>query len=179
MLDRIILAGTGSAAFFLFHPSDLSDRKEADLGWPFSDCRAELAAGSLVAFTTMGDGGHSFRITDGELTDLEKAHHACSWDFRYVVRHNRVFLDGGDNLPSMEQLHDPLDADNKQVDKDCWIDLPNGNYRVSVHAIRSCKGPPDYARIEGLTEYVIRFQPIADLRAVKAAGKLVRLRSDA
>jgi Family of unknown function (DUF6386) len=175
-LERNIVAGTDGASFFLFHPEDLKHRKDSEPDWIWDDGATEYAAANLVGFDTGGDGGFSFRITEGDLTDQERQRLVCSWDFPYIVRHNRVFLDGGDNLPSLDQLADPLDTGNARL-KDKWIDLPNGNYRVTVHAVRAWTDDTRQA-IEGLTSYVIRFQPIADIRSVEPAKGQVMLFHD-
>src|SRR5262245_27689296 len=106
MLNRMMVAGTDGACFLLFHPNDLAHRKNAECAWWMDDCAKEFAAGIMIAVLTDGDGGFSVRITDGELTELEKERQIRSLDFRYVARHQRVFLDGGDNVPNEQQLHD-------------------------------------------------------------------------
>jgi len=177
-LERVINAGTDGAIFFLFHPDDLAHHNQSDLGWFNDDCAPELSAGKLIAFMTGGDGGFSFRITEnGVLTQLEKKHHVCSWDFGLAVSHNRVFLDGGDNLPSLEQVDDPLDEDCDEIDKDCWIEIANGNYKVTVHAV-NCWTEPDYKPIKGLTSYIIHFQPVTDFKDIKPAKGPVKLFHD-
>ena len=96
-LNQRIVAGTDGASFYLFHPADLQHRLTSPLAWPSYHfaCRPEFEAGRLVAFHTGGDGGYAFRVTDGPLTDREKQWLAGSWEFRYSVRHSRVYLDGG------------------------------------------------------------------------------------
>ena len=81
-----------------------------------------------MAFDTGGDGGFQIRLTTSELTAREQRYAGTSCDFRLKVRHERVLLDNGNHLPCDESRRDP-------VREDLWINLPNGNYRVTVYAI--------------------------------------------
>jgi hypothetical protein len=174
-IDRVIRVGTDVAAFYLFHPEDLAHRKNAHPRW-LADSGDEMARGSLIAFETGGDGGFSFRITSGKLTKLEQEHRCCGWDFRAAVRHGQLFLDGGEYIPFKQNKYDPRDTTDRWYEsiKERWIELPNGNYRVSVHAI--CNFTDDTGElIEGLASYVIQFQPVTDLTEIKPVAGPVSL----
>ncbi|MBC7809292.1 MAG: hypothetical protein H7145_24420 [Akkermansiaceae bacterium] len=147
-LEQTVDIGTDVAAFFVFHPGDLQHRSDDPLDWYDYDfaCRKEFESGNLVAFRTGGDGGYQLRITSGDLTSAEREHETGSWAFGYTVRHGRVLLDNGDFLPSGEAR--PIG----KASKDQWVDVANGDYRVTVHPIaRNDNSLPDY---------VVRFEPV-------------------
>ena len=128
----------------------------------------------MVAFDTGGDGGYAFRATDGSLTDREKKWLANSWEFRLVVRHRRVYVDGGYALPS-DDYFDESDDHPEQ-----WVELPNGNYKVTVNAIEwysepggvDSKGRPTD---KSLASYVIQFRVVDDLSSVRSSRTPPRL----
>lgn len=151
-LDQTIDIGTDIASFYLFHPDDLEHRKDDPLDWfayGFS-CRKEFEAGNLVAFRTGGDGGYRLRVTDGDMTDGERTGEVGAWEFGYTVRHGRVAVDNGDHLPSDQAVS------SRKIPTDCWVAIPNGDYRVTVHPIDRT-GSED---ADSLPDYVIRFEPV-------------------
>jgi hypothetical protein len=170
-LDRKIVLGTDVAGFFLFHPNDMAHRARSPLAWygyGFA-CRKEFEAGRMVTFCTGSDGTFAFRVTTGELSVREQRWLAASWDFRLRVRHGRVLLDNGDCLPNEDFCDTASDDDER------WIDLPNGDYRVTVHAIDWGSEPGvldknGYALPHALTGYVIQFQRIDDIAQVPVAS---------
>lgn len=175
-IERMIRVGTDWSAFYLFHPEDLAHRKASHPKW-LSNCAEEMASGSLVTFKTGGDGGFSFRITSGKLTKREHEHRCCGWDFRVAVRHGQLFLDGGDYIPFKQNKYDPRDTTDPWYEtiKERWIDVPNGNYRVCVHALRNVAEGTERL-IEGLASYVIQFQPVKDLEQIQpVAGPVLLL----
>ncbi|MBC8134531.1 MAG: hypothetical protein H8F28_01420 [Fibrella sp.] len=147
-LEQTMDIGTDVASFFLFHPEDLKHRSEDPLDWYAYDfsCRKEFEAGNLVAFRTGGDGGYQLRLTGGDLTDAERTRETGSWGFGYTVRHGRVLVDNGDFLPSEEAR-----AASK-VPEGQWVDVPDGDYRVTVH--------PIVREDDSLPDYVVRFEPV-------------------
>lgn len=178
-LNQRIVAGTDGASFFLYHPQDLQHRLTSPHAWPFYHFafRPESAAGRLVVFSTGGDGGYAFRITDGPLTEREQKWLASSWDFPYQVRHGRVYLDGGYALPS-DNYFDDSERNLAQ-----WISLPNGNYKVTVHAIEWHSEPGALDEDEqptdsALASYVIQFTPIQSLSAVPVHDTPPRMECD-
>lgn len=149
-MDRTVDLGTDIAHFFVFHPDDLADHADDPIYWyayAFA-CRPEFEAGNLLGFATGREGGYRFRFTDGALTDAEKAAEAATWEFEFVVRHGRVLLDNGDHLPS--------DQARKWGKQAVWIKIPDGTYRVTVHAL----DPGDAAGKEAreLPNYVLRWE---------------------
>lgn len=149
MLNQTIDIGTDVATFLLFHPDDLKDHADDPIAWysyPFA-FQKEFAAGRMVAFSTGSDGGYRLRLTEGDLTEAEHKAAGASRTFGYVVQHGKVFVDNSDGLPGEEQMDNPDELPDR------WITLPNGSYRVTVHAILR----NDEATRE-LPDYVIRFE---------------------
>jgi hypothetical protein len=175
-LDQKIIAGTDGASFYLYHPKDLEHRMTSPLAWPSYHfaCQPEFEAGRLVAFDTGGDGGYGFRITGGPLTKREKKWLASSWEFRYAVRHERVYLDGGYSLPSADYFDESEDHPEQ------WISLPNGKYKVTVNAIEwySETGAVDdngRATDHALPSYVVQFSPVIDFETIEVSRTPPRL----
>jgi len=170
-LNRVICLNTEIASFFIFHPDDLQHRFHAPHNWSSSGfaCRKEFDEGRLVTWSTGGDGGTSMRVTTGKLTQRELQWLLKSWDFRLRVRHGRVLLDGGDCLPADEYWDTPKD------DHPGWIDLPNGDYRVTVHDINwyDEPGATDFhgrPREGALPDYVIEFTPVENIETIRVAS---------
>jgi hypothetical protein len=171
MPEKLIYLATEVAAFVLFHPDDLAHRAQDPVAWYSYDFafRRESAAGRLIAFVTGADGGYSLRLTTGELTAREAAKSTASWTFPLLVRHGRVLLDNTDALPGEEQMKDP------EAIKEGWFDLPDGPYGVTVHPIGWSEEPRE--RDQTYVDYVIRFQPVDDIRAIQVAPTMPDLRA--
>ena len=139
MFDYTLDIGTDVAGLFVFHPDDLAHRKNDPDVWYTYDfaCGKEFAAGNLLAWGTGGDGGYRLRLTDGDLTDAEQARDAGAWTFGFRVGYGQVFVDNVDCLPSVEQF---ATADELP---DQWLVIPNGTYRVTVHALAPGVKPND------------------------------------
>lgn len=165
-LDRTVTVGTDCAFFCLFHPDDLRHRRDAG-DWPNEDfaCGAEFDAGTFVGWSTGGDGGFVIRVTDGGLTPREAECETVSWDFRYRARRGRVLLDNGDQLP-------PTGHD-RPVRDDLWLEVADGDYRVTVHGINSDRAETRKEGDDRLPEYVIRFEPVRRPEQVKVRSRVV------
>lgn len=156
MGEKTITIGTDVATLVLFHPDDLPHRHADPIAWYAYDFayRRESAAGRLVAFGTGSDGGFAVRLTTGGLTRRE-ADLACTpWAFPLVVRHGRILLDNTDALPGEEQMVQP-------AARESWYDIAEGSYRATVHPIA--------AEEAGLPDYVVTFEPVADIAAIAVA----------
>ena len=168
-LDKTLSVGTDVAAWFLFHPHDLAHRRADPLNWWSSDFAIfkEFAAGTLVAVCTGGDGNSTVRLTNVGLTERELTYAVCWADFRLQVQHQSLYLDGGDVLPA-EECDEIEQCDPEGYG---WIELPNGNYRVTVHAIAWYDEPGaldenNYSTESALAAYVVHFQSVADLDSI-------------
>ena len=168
-LDKTLSVGTDVAAWFLFHPHDLAHRRADPLNWWSSDSAIfkEFAAGTLVAVCTGGDGNSTVRFTNVGLTERELTYAVCWADFRLQVKHQSLYLDGGDVLPA-EECDEIERCDPEGYG---WIELPNGNYRVTVHAIAWYDEPGaldenNYSTESALAAYVVHFQSVADLDSI-------------
>jgi hypothetical protein len=174
-LNEIRIVGTDSASWFLFHPDDLAHRIRDPINWYSYDfaVRREFAAGTLVAVTTGGDGGFSVRLTDQELTQREKKYAVKSQSFRLRLRHGRLLIDGGDVLPSEYGNSVAEDSAN-------WINVPDGDYRVTVSAIAWYDEPgaidhEGSATKNALPSYVAVFEAVEALKAVNIPPSIPQL----
>jgi len=168
-LDKTLSVGTDVAAWFLFHPHDLAHRRADPLNWWGYDFAIfkEFAAGTLVAVNTRADGNSTVRFTNVGLTERELTYAVCWVDFRLQVKHQSLYLDGGDVLPA-EECDEIERCDPEGYG---WIELPNGNYRVTVHAIAWYDEPgaldeDNYSTESALAAYVVHFQSVADLDSI-------------
>ncbi|MBD1811369.1 DUF6386 family protein [Microcoleus vaginatus DQ-U2] len=168
-LDKTLSVGTDVAAWFLFHPHDLAHRRADPLNWWSYDFAIfkEFAAGTLVAVCTGGDGNSKVRFTNVGLTEREVTYAVSSADFRLQVKHQSLYLDGGYVLPA-EECDEIEQCDPEGYG---WIELPNGNYRVTVHAIAWYDEPGaldenNYSTESALAAYVVHFQSVADLDSI-------------
>ena len=168
-LDKTLSVGTDVAAWFLFHPHDLAHRRADPLNWWSYDFAIfkEFAAGTLVAVCTGGDGNSTVRFTNVGLTERELTYAVCWADFRLQVKHQSLYLDGGYVLPA----EDCDEIEGCDPEGYGWIELPNGNYRVTVHAIAWYDEPGaldenNYSTESALAAYVVHFQSVADLDSI-------------
>ena len=178
-LDKTLSVGTDVAAWFLFHPNNLAHRRADPHNWWAYDFAIfkEFAAGTLVAVSTGKDGNSIVRFTNVGLTERELTYAVCSADFRLQVKHQSLYLDGGYVLPAEEcDTIERCDPEGYG-----WIELPNGNYRVTVHAIAWYDEPGaldenNYSTEPALAAYVVHFQSVADLDSITPPTTLPDLR---
>jgi hypothetical protein len=168
-LDKRLSVGTDVAAWFLFHPNDLAHRRaDPDSWWTYDFAIfKEFAAGTLVAVRTGRDGNSTVRFTNVGLTERELTYAVSSADFRLQVKHQSLYLDGGYVLPA-EECDEIERCDPEGYG---WIELANGNYRVTVHAIAWYDEPGaldenNYSTESALAVYVVHFQSVADLDSI-------------
>lgn len=164
-ISRMLMVSTDVAHIVIFHPDDLHHAAEWPIAWysePFV-FPVESRAGRLVAWCTGGDGGFKIRVTTGALTERERLYAGPQWTFPYTVRHGRVHFDNTDALPGKEKMTDAADQ------PDCWVDLPNGDYAVTVTAIEWSAEPGDREEgAETLPNYVVSFLALVDEPAAPA-----------
>lgn len=159
--SKALMVSTDVAHIVLFHPDDLAHAGDWPIAWysePFV-YPLESAAGRLIAWSTRSDGSFAVRLTDGAMTEREQSHAGPSWTFPYGVRHGRVFIDNTDALPGEQQMTQAED------DPGSWIDVPGGDYAVTVTAIEwsaeldaADKGASNNGA-DKLPDYVVQFQP--------------------
>ena len=146
-----------AAHILIFHPDDMVHTVAWPIAW-YCDSAVyphESEAQRLIAWCTMGDSVHDVRLTNGALTEREKAYAGPSWTFPYRVRHGRVFLDNSDVLPSQEQM---ASAEERSQ---YWVDVPNGDYAVSITAVDWTREPgADEEGFDALPDYVVQFAPM-------------------
>lgn len=137
--------GTDVAAFFLYHPDDFPGRPNR----PVECLNLQLAwgkeIGKVIAFCTGSDGGFGFRLTSGGLTEREQRWRTCSAEFLYTVSHGEILLDNSSG-------------------GEFTFDIPNGHYRVTLHAI-DWGAEPDARRMppdQQLPNYVVCFEAVSD-----------------
>ena len=157
-LDRRLMMPTDVATIVIFHPDDLAHTAAWPIAWyaePFI-YPTESAAARLVAWSTRADGAYAVRLTDGPLSEREARYAGPQWTFPLRVRHGRVFLDNTDALPGQAQMTQTTDH------PDYWIEIPNGEYAVTVTAIQWDAEPGSEAPgADPLPNYVVRFAPRA------------------
>src|SRR5689334_3733940 len=126
--DKLYKLGTDVAGFVFFHPDQLAHRKKDPRGWCWDDFAEEFRAGRLVAFGTGSDGQFTMKFVQRPLTPAEEKVLVVKECFRYDVRDGRLYWDNGNCLPCEDRF------DNAAEDEHGWLELPNGLYRVTVHA---------------------------------------------
>jgi hypothetical protein len=166
MLDEKRIVGTDIATWFLFHPDDLAHRLQDPAEWCWHEfaISKEFASGNLVAINTAADAAFLIRFTDRELTEQEQIHAIASVTFRLCVRHNYLYLDGGDLLPSAEMFSDDLDPA-------AWLEIPKGNYQVTVYTFDG----KQISKKANLPSYTVQFQPVANIDAINPPTLIPRL----
>ena len=154
--DRLYKLGTDVAGFVLFHPARLAHRKGDPLGWWMDHFEEEFRAGRLVAFCTGSDGTFTLKFVRRPLTTAEKRVLVAKESFRYDVQDGRLFWDNTNCLPSDEQFS------NAEDDPHGWLELPNGPYRVTVHALDWFSIPDADREAEAdISHYVVRFETVS------------------
>lgn len=161
-LEHRVTLGTDVASFFLYHPDDFPGNPGRPLECLNNEVAWKKEAGKVIAFCTGSDGAYTFRLTRGSLTKREQRWRSCSAEFLYTVHHGKVVLDSGFNTRSFS------------------FDIPNGHYRVTLHALDWWEEPgvKDMPREEQLPSYVVCFEAVADPSSVNAVPWPPRMDSD-
>jgi hypothetical protein len=162
-VDQTVGVSTDVAGLFVFHPDDLKHRETSPDGWVYTDfaCGREFNAGTLIAFSTGGDGGYDLRLTDGDLTARERPLAGNSYSFRYRVQHGRVYVDGGNFLPS----DSPYKDKKGKIPEGRGVAMPDGDYEVRVVVIH--RPDEDGGGVgQRLPDYVLQFRRARKLSAI-------------
>ena len=168
--DKLYKLGTDVAAFMLYHPKRLAHRKESPIDWWSNDFAAEFRDGLLVTFQTGSDGSRTLKFVRRPLTPSETRALVTQAAFRYLAQDGRLYWDNGDALPSTDQLNEAED------DQNGWLELPDGAYRVTVHALdwHSLADAERTAEVD-ISHYIVRFEPVASLDVIPAPTSLPEL----
>jgi hypothetical protein len=163
-VDQTVGVATDVAGLFVYHPDDLKHRQTSPDGWVYTDfaCGREFNAGTLIAFSTGGDGGYDLRLTDGDLTPRERPLVGNSYSFRYRVQHGRVYVDGGNFLPS----DSPYKNKTEKIPESRGVAMPNGDYEVRVVAINRPDDDGGRGAGQRLPDYVLQFRKVKKLSAI-------------
>lgn len=154
-VNQTVGLGTDVAGFFIYHPDDLKHRETSPSDWMLTDfaCGREFNNGTLIAFSTGGDGGYDLRLTDGDLTPRERPLVGNSYRFRYRVQHGRVYVDEGNYLPYEESSRR-----KEKIPESQGVAMPNGDYEVRVVAIRRPDDDDSGGVGQRLPDYVVQFR---------------------
>jgi hypothetical protein len=83
--------------------------------------------------------------------------------FRYVVEDERLYWDNTDCLPSEDTF------ERAEDDPHGWLELPNGRYRVTVHALDWFSLPDAEREAAGdISHYIVRVERVPSFRGVPA-----------
>ena len=165
--DKLYKLGTDVAGFLFFHPKRLEHRKGDPIAWWTSDFQQEFLSGRLVAFSTGSDGTFTMKFVRRPLTPVENKVLVVKECFRYDVQDGRLYWDNSDNLPSEDQLS------NAEDDAEGWLELPNGRYRFTVHALDwySISDAEREAEAD-ISHYVVRLEEVASFEDIPVPGTL-------
>lgn len=161
--EQLYKLGTDVAGFALYHPAQLAHRNDTPCGW-WDEAEPEFRDGRLVAFCTGSDGTFTLKFVQRPLSATEEKALVVSQAFRYVVEDERLYWDNTNCLPSEDTFESAED------DEHGWLELPNGRYRVTVHALDWFDGIPDAEREAAgdISHYVVRVEPVTSFREVPA-----------
>jgi hypothetical protein len=165
--DKLYKLGTDVAGFVFFHPARLAHRKNDPTGWCWDDFTEEFRTGRLVAFCTGSDGQFTMKFVRRPLTPAEEKVLVVKEFFRYDVRDGRLYWDNTNCLPCEDRF------DNAEDDKDGWLELPNGSYRVTVHALDWFSIPDAEREAEAdISHYVVRLEAVSSLEDVSVPKEI-------
>ena len=165
--DKLYKLGTDVAGFLFFHPARLAHRKDDPTGWWGDDFAEEFRAGRLVAFCTGSDGTFTLKFVRRPLTPAEERVLVAKESFRYDVRDGRLYWDNANCLPCEDRF------ENAEDDENGWLELPNGPYRLTVHALDWFSIPDADREAEAdISHYVVRFEPVSSLEDIPVLKEL-------
>jgi hypothetical protein len=165
--EKLYKLGTDVAGFALYHPSRLAHRKDDPLGWWGDKFADEFKAGRLVAFCTGSDGTFTLKFVQRPLTAAEERVLVAKESFRYDVQDGRLYWDNMNCLPSEDTFEDA------EADQHGWLEVPNGPYRVTVHAMDWFSIPDAEREADmDISHYLVRFEPVSSLEDVPVPNEL-------
>lgn len=165
--EKLYKLGTDVAGFVFFHPDRLAHRKNDPLGWCWDDFTEEFRAGRLVAFCTGSDGKFTIKFVQRPMIPAEERVLVVKEYFRYDVRDGRLYWDNTNCLPCEDRF------DNAEDDEHGWLELPNGPYRVTVHALDWFSIPEADREAEvDISHYPVRFEAVSSLEDVSVPREI-------
>jgi len=161
--EQLYKLGTDVAGFALYHPARLAHRNNTPWGW-WDEAEKEFRSGGLVAFCTGSDGTFTLKFVQRPLSAAEEKALVVSQAFCYVVEDGRLYWDNTNCLPSEDTF------ERAEDDPYGWLELPNGRYRITVHALDWFDGISDAEREAAgdISHYIVRVEPVASFRGVPA-----------
>jgi hypothetical protein len=101
------------------------------------------------------------------LTAVEERVLVVQEAFRYDVRDGRLYWDNTNCLPSEDQ------AEEAEDDEHGWLELADGPYRVTVHALDWFSIPDAEREAEAdISHYVVRFEPVSSVEGIRVPTDL-------
>jgi len=179
--DRVV--NTDTSMITLFDPLDLQHHTADPDNWYQYDFAFldDMASGRFVALSTAANGPHWVRLTDAPLSREQQALAGPSAKLRLRVLNERLLLSGGSAWPSINRSLPVALASAESEDH--WLELPNGDYEVTITALDSVGlDIPDYVlRLERVftiadvehapgIPHVTPTQAVAGVAGVNAAG---------
>jgi hypothetical protein len=165
--NKLYQLGTDVAGFLFFHPARLVHRKDDPIGWWSDDFVEEFQGGQLVAFCTGSDGTFTMKFVRRLLTPTEERVLVAKESFRYDVRDGRLYWENANCLPCEDQFENPDEDENG------WLELSNGPYRVTLHALDWFSITDAAREAEAdISHYLVQFQPVASLEDIPVPKEL-------
>ncbi len=181
VIDRVV--NTDTSMITLFDPLDLQHHTADPDDWYHYDFAFldDMASGRFVALSTASNGHYWVRLTDAPLSTEQRALAGPSAKLRLRVLNERLLLSGGSAWPSINR---PLQVALRAAEsEEHWLDMPNGDYEVTVTALDSVGlDIPDYIlqleRVFTITDvehapgipHVTPTQEVAGVAGVNAGG---------
>jgi hypothetical protein len=161
--EQLYKLGTDVAGFALYHPARLAHRSDTPCGW-WNEAGPDFRDGRLVAFCTGSDGTFTLKFVQRPLSPAEEKALVVSQAFRYLVEDGRLYWDNTNCLPSEDTFESAED------DEHGWLKLPNGRFRITVHALDWFDGITAAEREAAgdISHYIVRVEPVASFRGVPA-----------
>ncbi|MCH9769813.1 MAG: hypothetical protein K0U12_02945 [Gammaproteobacteria bacterium] len=162
-IDQTVTIATQTAAVALFDPLMIEHRRDAHRGWwqQNLDQIPEVNRGELAIIKLRHSSSYTLRVTSQGLTPTETERVISMIDLGLSVKSGRTLVAAAELLPGNEKI--PSDEFDDRLGR--YIDLPNGEYNLSIYAVsRNTVGDSDdiiivvrerlhqFPGIEGATE---------------------------
>jgi hypothetical protein len=140
-VDHEITIATDTATVAVFDPAVLQHRLAVEADWWCRSFRElpEVRDGRIVLFSTGADGIYAARITDGDLTQDERAYAREQFRFGMVVESDRLFVGPAEYL--VGEGFSPTDS--AEFDR-FFVEWNPGTYSVDLFTIDWAESPRWY-----------------------------------